>query len=105
MTLFRRRPSLRHLLVLFLAASSAIVASPLRWSGESGSLRVTITDNNVVAVDSNGKRVFSLAALYGPDIVSDEPDVAGFLMKDVKKLFGDGTIFFPPAVKVRPTRN
>jgi hypothetical protein len=30
---------------------------------------------------------------------------AGFLMKDAKKLFGDRTISFPPAVKVRPTRN
>src|SRR5260370_17473324 len=75
MTLLRCRPSLRYLLVLFFAASSAIAASPFRWSGESGSLRVTITDRDVVAVDSSGKRVFSLAALSRPDIVSDKPDV------------------------------
>src|SRR5260370_30891425 len=77
MTLLRCRPSLRYLLVLFFAASSAIAASPFRWSGESGSLRVTITDRDVVAVDSSGKRVFSLAAPSGPDIVWDKPAVDG----------------------------
>ena len=51
----------RGLVIALLLSAAALMAwSPSRWTGTSGGLRVTITDKDVVAVDSKGAKTFSL---------------------------------------------
>ena len=69
-----RRTGLRGVLALLLGAVSTLAAGAIRWSGTSDGLRVTVTDEDVVAADSKGTRLFSLREFF-PNFESDDPDV------------------------------